>query len=211
MKLYPVHLKLEGKQALVVGGGEVASVKARALLEGGAVVKIVAPQCSDEMRTLIETFHLSCALRPFASPDLNDVWIVVAATGDPELHELIFQEATARNLLLCVADDPAHSNFIVPAVLRRDELVVTVSTSGKAPALAVRIRDYLGEILGEQYGQVLKRLGGIRDRLKMQYPDFARRREAWYRLLDTEVMPQLRRGELPSLEASRQDPREAAG
>jgi siroheme synthase-like protein len=96
-------------------------------------------------------------------------------------------------------------------VLRRDELVVTVSTSGKAPALAARIRDYLGEILGEQYGQVLKRLGTTRERLKAQYPDFARRREAWYRLLDTEVMPQLRRGELPSLEARGQDSRESAG
>src|SRR5262245_8417418 len=210
MKLYPVHLKLEGKQALVVGGGEVACVKARALLDGGAVVKIVAPHCSDEMRTLIENFHLSCELRPFAAADLTNVWIVVAATDDPELHELIFREATARNLLLCVADDPAHSNFIIPAVLRRDELLVTVSTSGKAPALAVRIRDFLGEILGEQYGQVLKRMGSVRERLKMQYPDFARRREAWYRLLDTEVMPQLRRGELPSLEAGQEDSREAA-
>jgi siroheme synthase-like protein len=210
MKLYPVHLKLEGKKALVVGGGEVASAKARALLDGGAEVKIVAPHCSDEMRNLIETFQLSCELRPFVAEDLIGVWIVVAATDDLELHQLIFREATARNLLLCVADDPAHSNFIVPAVLRRDELVVTVSTSGKAPALAVRIRDYLGEILGEQYGQVLERLGSIRERLKRQYPDFARRREAWYRLLDTEVMPQLRRGELPSLEASQQDSREAA-
>jgi siroheme synthase-like protein len=163
------------------------------------------------MRVLIETFHVSFERRPFDPSDLNDVWIVVAATGDPELHELIFREATARNLLLCVADDPAHSNFIVPAVLRRDELVVTVSTSGKAPALAVRIRDFLGEILGEQYGEVLKRLSPVRDRLKMQYPDFARRREAWYRFLDTEVMPQLRRGERPSLEARRQDSGEVAG
>ena len=209
MKLYPVHLKLEGKRALVVGGGEVASVKARALLEGGAEVKIVAPEYSESMRSLIETFRLSFAQRPFSVEDLSDIWVVVAATDDPELHELIFREATARNLLLCVADDPAHSNFIVPAVLRRDALLVTVSTSGKAPALAVRIRDYLGEILGEPYGQILERLGGVRERLKREYPDFARRREAWYRLLDAEVMPQLRRGEMPSLDQL--DSRETAG
>jgi len=209
MKLYPVHLKLEGKRALVVGGGEVASVKARALLEGGAEVKIVAPEYSESMRGLIETFRLSFAQRPFSVEDLSDIWVVVAATDDPELHELIFREATARNLLLCVADDPAHSNFIVPAVLRRDALLVTVSTSGKAPALAVRIRDYLGEILGEPYGQILERLGGVRERLKREHPDFARRREAWYRLLDAEVMPQLRRGEMPSLDQL--DSRETAG
>src|SRR5439155_277120 len=93
--------------------------------------------------------------------------------------------------------DPARSNFIVPAVLRRGDLVVTVSTSGVAPALAARLRDFIGEILGDEYAEVLDRLRLAREELKSRYPDFEERREAWYRLLDTEILPALQRGERP--------------
>jgi siroheme synthase (precorrin-2 oxidase/ferrochelatase) len=85
-------------------------------------------------------------------------------------------------------------------VLRRGDLLLTVSTSGRAPALASRIRDCLGEIFGEEYAHLLVRLGDIRERLKMEYPDIARRREAWYRLIDTRILPALRRREPVSLD-----------
>ena len=106
-------------------------------------------------------------------------------------------EAEARGILCCAVDDPARSNFIVPAVLRRGDLVVTVSTSGVAPALAARLRDFIGEILGDEYAEVLDRLRLAREELKSRYPDFEERREAWYRLLDTEILPALQRGERP--------------
>jgi precorrin-2 dehydrogenase/sirohydrochlorin ferrochelatase len=199
MRTYPAQLKVEGKQALVVGGGPVAAAKARALLEGAARVRIVAPRLSSEMEQLIREARLQWIARDFVPGDLDSVWIVVGATDDPAVCQRIFEEAERRRVLVCVADDPARSNFILPAVLRRGELVVTVSTSGTAPALAARLRDYLGEILGDQYGAVLPLLGSLRDELKARYPEFEERRAAWYRLLDTEVLPALRRGELPTL------------
>ncbi|PYU98776.1 MAG: precorrin-2 dehydrogenase [Acidobacteria bacterium] len=197
MKLYPVHVLLEGKTALVVGGGPVAAAKAGALLQSGARVRVIAPQCSREMAELIESAGLPREPREFTRADLDDVRVVVAATNRPELQQEIFEEAEARGILCCAVDDPARSNFIVPAVLRRGDLVVTVSTSGVAPALAARLRDFIGEILGDEYAEVLDRLRLAREELKSRYPDFEERREAWYRLLDTEILPALQRGERP--------------
>ena len=174
-----------------------AAAKTRALLQAGATVSVVALKRSEEMERLVSEFQLAIAERPFDFGDLNGVWIVVAATDDPEVHQQIFEEARRRNILVCIVDDPARSDFIVPAVLRRGELLVTVSTSGVAPALASRIRDDLAEILGPAYSAVVEDLKGVRERLMQRYPDFARRREAWYRLLDRHVLPALRRGSVP--------------
>lgn len=199
MKLYPVHLQLEGRQTLVVGGGPVAAMKATALLQGGAGVRVIASELSEEMESLAEQFCLETELRPFVPGDLDGVWLVVAATDSPQVHQQIYEEATRRSLLVCIVDDPNRSNFIVPAVLRRGDLLVTVSTSGIAPALASRLRDFLGEIIDGRYGAVLAKLNAVREQLKKEYPDFGERRRAWYRLLDSEVLPALRRGEVPAL------------
>src|SRR5207247_7672734 len=116
--------------------------------------------------------------RELARAALDDVSVVVAATNMPELQQEIIEEAEARGILCCAVDDPARSNFIVPAVLRRGDLVVTVSTSGTAPALAARLRDIIGETLGDEYAQVLDQLRVVREELKSLYTDFAQRREA---------------------------------
>jgi siroheme synthase-like protein len=149
---------------------------------------------------LAELPGLSIDQREFTPEDLRDIRIVVAATDRPEVNQAVFEEAQRRDILVCSVDDPSRSNFIAPAVLRRGDLLLTVSTSGRAPALASRIRDCLGEIFGEEYAHLLVRLGDIRERLKMEYPDIARRREAWYRLIDTRILPALRRREPVSLD-----------
>lgn len=200
MKLYPVHLQLEGKQTLLVGGGPVAAMKANALLQGGANVRVIATALSDEMNGLAKQFALNTEVREFVPNDLDNVWLVVAATDSPEVHQQVYEAATRRDMLVCIVDDPSRSNFIVPAVLRRGDLLVTVSTSGIAPALASRLRDFLGEIIDGQYGEVLVKLHAVREHLRQEYPDFAERRRAWYQLLDSEVLPALRRGEAPSLQ-----------
>ncbi len=211
MKLYPVHLLLEGKRVLIVGGGEVAAAKARALLEGGAAVRLVAPEIGAEVKELTGQAGVAIELREFTPEDLEEVWMAIAATDRHELNQFVFELAERRKILVCSVDQPSRSNFIAPAVLRRGDLLITVSTSGRAPALAARIRNYLGEIFGEEYGLILDRLRVVRERLKEEYPDFHRRRQAWYRLIDTKVLPALRRREMPSLELENQAvPRSAA-
>ena len=199
MELYPIHLQLAGRKALVVGGGQVASVKAAALLDGGATVEIVAPSLSEEMKLLVEAHKLQSNSREFQTRDLEGAWLVVGATDDPRVQQTIFEEARRKNIMVCIVDDPARSDFIVPAVLRRGDLIVTVSTSGIAPALASRIRDYLGEILGEPFGKTVEDLKEVRKRLKRTFPELPERREEWFKLLDNIVLPALRRGEMPNL------------
>jgi len=193
MELYPVHLQLKGRTALVVGGGPVAAIKAASLLQGGASVRIVAPSLSEEMRLLVERHGLPSDMREFEPDDLAGVWLVVGATDDAHVQQAVYDEARSRNIMVCIVDDPSRSDFIVPAVLRQGELIVTVSTSGVAPALASRIRDYIGECLGESAARMVEDLKPVREKLRREIPEFARRRAAWYELLDSTVMPALRR------------------
>src|SRR5688572_26374287 len=102
MKLYPVHLQLQGKQTMVVGGGPVAATKANALLQGGAHVRVIAPSLSDEMNGLAKQFALNTEVREFANDDLDNVWLVIAATDSPEVHQQVYEEATRRNMLVCI-------------------------------------------------------------------------------------------------------------
>ncbi len=199
MDLYPVLLKFDGRAALVVGGGSAAAMKVGALLQGGARVTVIAPQLADPMQKMIRECGLPWVERGFVPADLDGIWVVVGATDDPAVNREIFDCARRRNVLVNIVDDPLHSDFIFPAVLRRGKLVVTVSTSGVAPAFASRIRDYLGRILGEPFGQVLEDLATLRGVLKERYPDAVGRRAAWYRLLDERVLPRLMRGEPPVL------------
>jgi siroheme synthase-like protein len=193
MELYPVHLRLKGRTTLVVGGGPVAAIKAASLLQGGARVRIVAPSLSEEMRLLVEGHRLQCEIREFEPNDLTGVWLVVGATDSTPVQQAVYDEATSRNIMVCIVDNPSRSDFIAPAVLRRGELIVTVSTSGVAPALASRLRDYIGEILGESAARIVEDLKPVREKLRKEIPEFARRRDAWYELLDSKVMPALRR------------------
>jgi len=198
--VYPVHLILEGRSALVVGGGPVAAARARGLLEAGARVRVVAREVGPEMADLTREAGVSVERREFLPADLDGASLVVAATDDVELHRRIFGLADARGLLVSCVDAPEQSNWIAPAVLRRGELIVTVSTSGAAPAFAARLRDELGKVVGEEYGRVLDRLREIRRDLRARYPVFEERRTVWRRLLDEQVLPALARGETPVLD-----------
>jgi precorrin-2 dehydrogenase / sirohydrochlorin ferrochelatase len=199
MNLYPVVLKFDGRSALVVGAGSAAAMKLSALLEGGARVRVVAPRLAGPMREMICKPGVTWVKRGFVPGDLDGMWLAVGAADDPAINLEVFECARRRNILVNTVDDAVHSDFIFPAVLRRGNLVVTVSTSGVAPAFASRLRDYLASIIGEPFGRVLGDLAALRGLLKERYPHAADRRATWYRILDEHVMPGLVRGETPML------------
>jgi len=163
--LFPMFLKLEGRNCLVAGAGSVGEPKIRSLVETGARVRVVAPAASDAVQEWAKRGELAWAARPFESPDLDGILLVVAATSSPDVNHAVFREAQARGILCNVVDDPLHCDFYYPAVMRRGQLQIAISTAGLSPALAQRIRRQLEREFPPAYGTWLEALGERRQQL----------------------------------------------
>jgi precorrin-2 dehydrogenase / sirohydrochlorin ferrochelatase len=164
-KLFPLFLKLAGRSCLVVGAGTIAESKISSLLEAHANVGVVAPEATTKIRSWADSHRIAWRRRRFQPGDLENMFLVVAATSSTELHEEIFREATKREVLCNIVDVPELCDFYYPAVVQRGALQIAISTSGQSPALAQRLRKELEEQFGPEYEQWLKKLGEIRGEL----------------------------------------------
>jgi len=162
---YPVNLDIKEKQCLVVGGGAVASRKAKTLMECGATVTVVSPEFTEDLKDLEQTSDVLLIQRPYQTSDLDEKFLVIGATDDEKLNRRINADAEHRNMLCNIADVPDICNFILPAIIRRKDLCVTVSTSGKSPAFAKKLRKDLEKIFGDEYALFLSLMGEIRKKL----------------------------------------------
>ena len=162
MSYYPVFLELDGKTALVVGGGRVAQRKVETLMEYGAIVHIVSRDLTDRLGELIQAGRIRLLGREFMEEHLAGVFLVFVATNNRSLNSKVSKSAREMGLLVNVADQPAHCNFIVPSIVRRGDLLVAVSTSGKSPALARKIREELEARFGPEYETFLTFMGRLR-------------------------------------------------
>ena len=169
-------LDLHGRDCLVVGGGRVATEKVQGLLECDAKVTVVAPQMDDELWGL----PVSKILRAFEPEDAADRFLVIAATNDRAVNI----EVAAVSRLCNVADDPELCNFILPAVVRRDPIVVGVSTGGASPALAQRIRDDIADVVGPQHAELALLLQALRPWAKRELPTYEARRDYFQRVVE---------------------------
>ncbi|MDD2337880.1 MAG: bifunctional precorrin-2 dehydrogenase/sirohydrochlorin ferrochelatase [Geobacteraceae bacterium] len=165
MKYYPINLDIRGKDAIIVGGGAVAERKCRTLLEAGAVVTVIAPRLSRGLRCLVEKGRISHRDRDYRRGDLAGAFLVFAATGDRTISAAVAEEVSEWRILANIADMPDRSDFTTPAVVARGELLLTVSTGGKCPVLAREVREELTARYGEEYGDVLRILGAVREKL----------------------------------------------
>jgi precorrin-2 dehydrogenase / sirohydrochlorin ferrochelatase len=171
-RYYMACLDLEGRSALVVGGGKVALEKVHGLLESGARVTVVAP------RLVPELYELDVEILPrrYRVSDLDGRFLVVAATSTPSVNRRVSADAEARSLFCNVADVPDLCSFILPAVLRRDPIAVAVSTGGASPALAQRIRDDVDAVIGPEHVELARRLRALRPWVKQAYPTYDERK-----------------------------------
>lgn len=163
--LYPVMLLLEGKRALVVGGGPVAQRKAEGLLSCGAQVRVVAPKITAGLRSQVESGACTWLMRVFEATDLEDADIVFAATDDEQVNRLVFEQASRARLMVNVADRPELCTFFLPSVMRRGRLSVSVSTEGASPLLARRTRERLEEQFSHAYEPYVDLLASRRERV----------------------------------------------
>lgn len=191
---YPISLAVAGRPCLVVGGGAVAARKVDALLEAGATVIVVAPEVSAELAALVDAGRVGLRRRAFAPPDLDGCFVAVAATDSQSVNRAVSAAARERRVLVNVVDDAALSDFIVPAVVRRGRLCLAVTTDGKSPLFARRVRERLEATFGPEHGQFLDWLGEARETIKRQEPDEARRRAIFAALVDSRVLDLLREG-----------------
>ena len=176
MSLFPMFVKLEGRSCLVVGAGTVGEPKIRSLLDASASVRVIAPRTTSVVAGWAQAGTITWEAREFNTSDLDGVFLVIAATSSREVNEAIFLDAQRRNVLCNVVDDPEHCDFYYPAVVRRGDLQLAISTNGHSPALAQRIRRELEVQFGPEYGEWLEELGKIRQQLFTQDIDSDQRR-----------------------------------
>ena len=168
MGYYPVFLNLRGRFCVVVGGGKVAERKVRALLRAGATVRVVSPELTPRLAVLAARKTITATRRGYRKGDLcsrRSPLLVFAATDDPATQQAVRAEAERVGALVNLADDSAHSTFLVPACFARGELQVAISTSGASPALARKLRRQLQAMLGREYGAHLRFLREARHRV----------------------------------------------
>jgi precorrin-2 dehydrogenase/sirohydrochlorin ferrochelatase len=165
MTLFPMFMKLEGRPCLVVGAGTIGAPKISSLIAAGAVTRVIALSATAEVGEWARAGSLTWEARAFESADLDGVFMVIAATNSRELNAAIFNEARQRNILCNVVDDPEYCDFYYPAVVRRGDLQLAISTNGQSPALAQRIRRELEIQFGPEYADWLEQLGKIRQQL----------------------------------------------
>jgi precorrin-2 dehydrogenase / sirohydrochlorin ferrochelatase len=186
--MFPIFLKLEGKRCLVVGAGSVGESKIKSLLDAGASIDVVAPNSTAAIQRWAWEGVLSWKARKFEPSDLDGMLVVVAATSSPELNASIFKEARARKVLCNAVDDPANCDFYYPAVVRRGDLQIAISTNGRSPALAQRLRRELEEQFGPEYETWVAELGQARDQLMAETMDGEARRKLLHELAGREAL-----------------------
>lgn len=160
--LFPMFLKLAGRQALVVGAGKVGEGKIAGLFDTGARVRVVAREASVAVREWARDGRIELDLRSFSVGDLDGAFIAVVATASRDLNEFIYREAQLRGVLCNVVDVPEFCDYFYPAVVRRGDLQIAISTSGQSPALARKLRQQLDQQFGPGYAAWVAELGETR-------------------------------------------------
>jgi precorrin-2 dehydrogenase / sirohydrochlorin ferrochelatase len=190
----PVNLLVRGRRVVVVGAGRIAARKIAPLLELGAVVEVVAPEAGDEVRAWADAGLVVLHQRAFAQDDLRDAWLALTATDDPAVNAAVHAAAQAGRVWVNIADDPANCSFTLVSVIRRADLVVTIGTGGRSPALAAHLRRVLEDELGPEYERLLDLLSDAREELRAS----GRSSEdaEWQRAFDEGIVDLVRAGRI---------------
>jgi precorrin-2 dehydrogenase/sirohydrochlorin ferrochelatase len=189
--LFPINVRLSGYRCLVVGGGHVAEAKARKLLAAGAIVDVVAPQILDSLAVLQ---GVTAHRRPYRNGEVEGYRLVITATDDPRVNAAVFADGEQAAVLVNSADDPANCGFTLPAVVRRGQIMFTVSTGGHSPALASWFRRGLEADIGPEYETLLEILADERRRLRSDGKSTAL--PGWQKALNSGMLEAIRAGRI---------------
>ncbi len=201
MRYYPVHLDVQNRNCLVVGGGAVATRKVVTLLDCGANVTVISPVISNQLRDFAVSGLIKLRERTYQSGDINGMFLVIGATDNEGLNRQISSEADHLNTLCNIADRPEICNFILPSIVRRDDLVITISTSGTSPALTKKLRKTLEHQYGKEYGIFLKLMGAIRKKLLNQAHEPEAHKHLFEKLIAADLIAMIRESKTAEIDA----------
>lgn len=185
---YPISLEVSGRKAVVIGRDAVVQGKADALVEAGAVVTVIAEGPQGPLARLKGDPRVTVLRRRYRSGDLEGAFLCVASSENPTEREAIHREAWSRSVLVNVMDDVPHCDFAAPAVVRRGDLTIAISTGGRSPALARRLRVELSERFGPEWKELLDLVGEVRLQTLADLPDLGERARRWQQALDVEEL-----------------------
>lgn len=193
---YPIYLNLEARPCIVIGGGTAAEQKVTGLLEAGARVTVVSARATRRLEDLAAQGVIHLERRTYQPGDLEGMFLAIAASEDRALNRAIWKEAEQRSIPVNAVDDLPHCTFIAPAIYRQGDLTVAISTGGKSPALAVRLRERIAALIGPEFAVFLDLLGHMRAEVAARVPGFAARTTLWYRMVDSDALELIRRGDV---------------
>jgi precorrin-2 dehydrogenase/sirohydrochlorin ferrochelatase len=197
---YPVYLNLADKKVLVVGGGEVAERKIESLLGTRAIIDVVSPVVTSRILLLATEKRIQLHRRTYETDDCKDSAFVFSATDDGAVSQAVFRDAHAAGALVNTADEPSLCDFIMPAVVRRGDVAIAISTGGTSPGLAARLRQKIARLIGPEYGQLAQLLARSRAQILERVPDQADRKALQYRILDSDIMKYLKQDDIAGAE-----------
>jgi len=201
MPFYPVVLHLAGQHCAVVGGGAVAERKVLPLLNAEAKVTVISPHLTPRLAEMAEARLIVHIDRPYRFGDLEGFFLIICATDKNDINQQAAVEARGYGALLNVADEPDLGNFSVPAQVVRGDLLITVSTGGKTPAMARRLREELAQQYGPEYGMYIDLLGKLRQEMKARLATAKDREVFWRETIDRDILELLRQGKIKEAEA----------
>lgn len=193
---FPIYLRrLDERKTIIIGGDEEAEEKVEQLLERDADLTVISPNLTEKLKNLAEKEAFEWVDRRYQEGDLEGAFMVIAAETKGDENERIYREANERDQLVNVMDDIPNANFAFGSIVKQGPLTISISTSGAAPALAVRLRERFEEEFGKEYADFLKFMQQLRDPMARYHPSFTERKELWYELIDSNVLTLFRIGE----------------
>jgi len=195
---YPIFADLRARACVVVGGGPVAQRKVTTLLRFGARVKVVSPRVTVRLAQYGRAGRIQHVARRFRPGDLKGAWLAIAATAQTPVNDAVAREAAKARVFVNVVDQPSLCSFIAPAIAKRGELVIAVSTGGASPTVAKRLRQRVQRIIGPEYASLVRLMGSLRGVAKRRLPRYADRKAYFDRLLESDVVDLIQAGRTAS-------------
>jgi precorrin-2 dehydrogenase/sirohydrochlorin ferrochelatase len=194
MVYYPIFLDLNNKNVLVVGGGTVAERKIQNLLNYGCRVYLHSPHLTTHLNQLVAENKIHRVPHEALGKALDEAFMVIAATDDPVVNSRIASQARERGLLINAVDQPGDCNFIMPSIVKRGDLQIAISTSGKSPALAKRIRKEMEVRFGPEYALHIELMGLLRTKVLGQANPSSENRVMFERLVNSDLLVLIKKG-----------------